>query len=309
MKKKYYRNKTAVITGAASGIGKEFAIQLTNLKVNLILSDINLAGLKNIESELDSFDTKIIFVQCDVTKKEDVENLAAITLKEMNQVDFVFSNAGVYGIGPLEEFTHQQWEHMINVNIWGMIYVVSAFLPIMLEQEGGHVIVTSSIAGSMGSGMVTPYSTTKFANSGFCEALYGEYKQKGLNVSVICPFPIHTHLIKGAGFSFSSDLFEKYGNKITKEAIEAGKKYYWEEFTKKGSGFLGGFNVEKSVKRFIKKISKKKLYIFDRRYGRLIQYLRGFWPSLYKLLLKISGKRHRKLVEATYDKIIEKSGI
>ena len=170
------------------------------------------------------------------------------------------------------------WKKVIDINIWGMIYCVTAFLHRMLEQGFGHIIVTSSAAGSLGVGGMLPYCTSKFANAGFCEALYGEYKSKGIDVSIICPFPLKTNLIEDVGISVPPELLEGLSPEAIEVGIKKGKKYYWDKYNEnKGplTGFCGGFPVERSVNRFIKKIRRKKLYIYDRRYGRFLQWLRG----------------------------------
>ncbi|MHA1491664.1 MAG: SDR family NAD(P)-dependent oxidoreductase [Promethearchaeota archaeon] len=306
--KKYFNGKNAVITGAASGIGKSIAINLARLGSNLVLSDINVKGLEQVKKEIESFGVKVIAVNCDVTKQTDVKDLAETSISEMADIHFLFSNAGIFMGGPFEFFSINQWKKIINVNILGMIHAVQAFIPKMIEQEFGHVIVTSSIAGSMGSGAVLAYSTTKFANSGFCEALYGEFKGRGIDVSIICPFPIKTNLIENYEFAFPPNLFEKLDADSVEIGKKAAKRFYWNEFTKKSGpfmGFCGGFEIERAINRILKKISKKKLYVFDRRYGRFFVFWKGFWPGIYKFFLKLSGKRHVELIDQTFKEAIK----
>ncbi|TFG22306.1 MAG: SDR family oxidoreductase [Promethearchaeota archaeon] len=301
--KKFFNGKSAVITGAASGIGREFALNLAKYGCNLVISDINMEKLELLRKELEQFSIKVISVNCDVTKNSQVRNLAKISIKELEDIHFLFSNAGIATGGPFEDIAQAQWERTINVNLFGMYYVVKAFIPKLIEQSHGHIIVTASIAGSLGVGGLNPYNTSKFANAGFCESLYGEYSHKGIDVSVICPFPIRTNLIESVGFGISPEKLEGINVDVMQEALKIGKRHYWEEFTKKQgiyNGFAGGFPVERAVKRFIKKIKKKKLYIFERRYGRLMQFLQGLCPGLYRKLLKSFGKRHLELInEAT----------
>ncbi|MHA1292629.1 MAG: SDR family NAD(P)-dependent oxidoreductase [Promethearchaeota archaeon] len=307
MHKKYFRGKNAVITGSASGIGKNFALSLAKLGTNLVISDINEERLEAVRKEIENIGVKVISLKCDVSKQSDVKRLAKVSFDEMQNIYFLFSNAGVAIGGPSEYITISQWKRIININIWGTIRVVMAFIPGMIEQGFGHIITTSSIAGSLGTGGLIPYSTTKFAISGFSEALYSEYKKKGIEVSIICPFPIKTNLIETVGISFPPELIEGMNPEEMNIGIEEAKKYYWNHFCeKKGlwTGFCGGFEVERSVARFIKKISKKKLYIFDRRYGRFFQFVRGWWPNLYKAILKILGNRHTGLLEKTYEKAL-----
>jgi short-subunit dehydrogenase len=308
MREKYFRGKNAVITGAASGIGRVFAIELAKMGANLAISDINMERLEQVRNEIESIGVKVISRKCDVSKQEDVKIMSEEALSEFKEIHFLFNNVGIAMGGPFEYFSLDHWKKIIDINIWGMIYCVRAFMPRMLEQGFGHVIVTSSMAGSMGTGGMIPYCTTKFANSGFCEALYGEYKRKGINVSIICPFPLKTNLIETVGMSIPPELFGDLSPEAIEEGIKQGKKYYWDKYNEDTgplTGFIGGFTIERSVNRFIKKISRKKLYIYDRRYGRFLQWLRGQWPGLYKIILNDVGKHHFKLIDDTYEIAVE----
>ena len=304
MKKKYYKGKNAVITGAASGIGREFAIKLAQMGTNLVLSDINMERLEEVKKETEALGVKTIIMKTDVTKNAEVKDMAKTAIEEMEDIHFVFSNAGIAMGGPFETLNMIQWQRIININLYGMIHVVSAFMPKLVQQGFGHVIVTSSVAGTLGIGGLSPYNTTKFANSGFCESLYGEFAPQGIYVSIICPFPLKTNLIETVGIGIPNDLLEGLDAACFDEGIKAGKVHYWTEFTKKQSilkGFAGGFTVERSVERYLKKIRKKKLYIFERRYGRALQFVQGFWPGLYRWFLKSFGKRHINCIQETYD--------
>ncbi len=299
----YFQGKTAVITGAASGIGREFALQLVRMGTNIVLSDINMERLEETKQDLSKYPVKVVATRCDVTKEQDVKDLAEFTLANFKNIDLLFSNAGIAAGGPIEFITMPQWERIININLYGMINCVRAFIPRMLEQKSGHIIVTSSIAGSLGVGGLGPYNTTKFANSGLCESLYGEFKPRGINVSIVSPFPLKTNLIETVGIAIPPQLVENLPPDVIKDRIEAGKRYYWERFcAKKGlaSGFCGGVEVDVAVENYLRKIAQKKLYIFERWHGRFFQFIRGFWPGLYKKVLTILGKRNIRLLKEAY---------
>ncbi|HMF31975.1 MAG TPA: SDR family oxidoreductase [Candidatus Lokiarchaeia archaeon] len=311
MNVKYYRGKNAVITGAASGIGRSFALQLASLGANLVISDINSERLTQVEQEIVERGGKVVSVVCDVTDTSQLANLAKISIEAYNDIHFLFSNVGMATGGFLPLLTPKLWDNIIRLNIWGMIYTINAFLPKMVEQGFGHIIQTSSIAGSLGVGGLSPYTTTKFAEAGFCEALYGEYFSKGIDVSIVCPFPLKTNLIENVGIGFPPGFLEDFSPEVTQEAITAGKSLYWEEFTKKSgvllNGFGGGWDVDCAVKKYLEKIQKKDLYIFENRLGRLFQFLRGFSPSLYKKILRILGQRHTRLLAKTYQLATDKA--
>ncbi|OLS15375.1 MAG: KR domain protein [Promethearchaeota archaeon CR_4] len=302
--KRYFRGKNAIITGAASGIGRAFAEQLAAIGTNLVLSDINMERLEMVKQALIKYPIQVVTSLCDVTKEKDVEELAKLTVGTFKTVDFLFSNAGTAMGGHIENISMIQWQTIIQINIIGMINCVRAFLPKMLEQQSGHIIVTSSICGSIGTGGLIPYTTTKFANSGFCEALYGECKGRGINVSIVSPFPLKTNLIEEAGIIIPPGLLDGISPEIAKAAINKGKQYYWENFcARKGliSGFCGGMEVDIAVENYLRKIANKKLYIFERWHGRFFQFVRGWWPSLYKRTLLLLGNRSIKLFDKAFE--------
>jgi len=313
MKDQYFRGKNAVITGAASGIGKEIAIQLSRIGTNLVISDINEEKLEEVKKIAESHNVKVISFICDVTKRAQVSELAKKAISEFKEIHFLFSNAGIAVGGHFEDIDNNQWKRIININVWGMIYVIKAFISKLREQGFGHVVVISSISGCLGIGGLIPDSTTKFANKGFCEALYGEYHNLGIDVSLVCPFPLNTSLMDSAGIGVPPNLFDNLDAESAKKGLEEGKRLYWEKFIKKKflfEGFGGGMELEKAVGRYLKKIRKKKFYIFERRLGRLSQTINGTSIRLYKKILNIFGQRHIKLIDEineTVRKLIEKN--
>jgi NAD(P)-dependent dehydrogenase (short-subunit alcohol dehydrogenase family) len=296
-----FKNKNVVITGAASGIGRAFAIALAQRGANLLISDINLERLDKLNSLLKKKGIKVVSLKCDVSKHLDVKNLGKIAYNEFDMIDYLFSNAGIAVGGPFELLDISQWKRIFNVNVFGMIFLVREFLPKMVKQGGGHIIVTSSIAGTIGIGLLMPYSTTKFANAGFCEALYGEFRERGIKVSIICPFPLKTNLIETVGVSFPPELIVDKDSQTIKKIIDEGKRIFWKEFTREA------IDLEKAVEIYIKKIEKEKLYIFERKEGRIAQFLRGFLPNLYKKQLRKLGEDLRSIYEQAVEGALQSS--
>jgi len=303
MGNKYYDGKNAVVTGAASGIGRELAVQLVKMKANLLISDINKEGLEAVQKELEQLGGIVQSQVCDITDPGDVQRLAEKAKLQFDTIHFIFQIAGIAAGGHYEWISLKDWDRVLKINLWGPIYVVNAFLGKLLEQGFGHIILTSSIAGSFAIGGLVPYTTSKFAVAGFGEALYAEYKSKGLDVSVICPFPLKTNLIEGASIGMPDDFLEGLDLAAQKQAIELGKKYFWGEFMKKQSilkGLGGGNTVENAVRCYLKQLPKKKLYIFDRRYGRLLQVFKGLQQGIYKYFLRTKGEKCDKLIDASF---------
>jgi short-subunit dehydrogenase len=294
MDNKYFNKKNAVITGAASGIGKELAMQLGLLGTNLIISDINMERLEQVKEELEKMGVEVYAYHCNVTKRNEVNSLFEHVNTDFTDLHFLFSNAGLAVGGQFELFSRDQWRSIIDVNISGCVNMVSSFLPKMLEQGFGHVIVTSSIAGIIGVGGLIPYSTTKFANYGFCEALYGEFHSRGIDVSVICPFPLKTNLIETAQFSLDSNLMKDVPQEKLQYIVNMGKKHFWEEFTK------DALDVSEAVEIYLKKIAKKKFYVCERRLPHVIYLLKGLWPNLAKKMVLKLGIGNCELINDSY---------
>lgn len=135
-------------------------------------------------------------VVTDVRHRDEVEQLADVTFTRFGRVDLVFSNAGVSAVGPVTALTHADWTWLIDVNLWGPIHGVEAFLPKMLEQGGsrGHLIFTSSYAGMVPSGGLAPYSAAKAGVIAMAEVLHHELQPLGVGVSVVCPMVVETNI-------------------------------------------------------------------------------------------------------------------
>jgi NAD(P)-dependent dehydrogenase (short-subunit alcohol dehydrogenase family) len=195
---KDFIGKVAVITGAASGIGRGIAERSAKEGMKVVLADVNQAKLAEAESELKAIGPAVLAVQTDVSKRSDVERLAKQTLDAFGQVHLLVNNAGVGAGGSPWEATWNDWEWVMGVNLWGVIHGVKVFTPLMLAQNTEcHVVNTSSAAGLVVGGASAPYSATKHAVVALSESLYLAFqRQKALvKVSVLCPGLVHTNII------------------------------------------------------------------------------------------------------------------
>jgi NAD(P)-dependent dehydrogenase (short-subunit alcohol dehydrogenase family) len=194
---KEFKGKVAVITGAASGIGRGIAERCVNEGMKVVLADIEDANLTKAETELRSAGGTVLGVRTDVSKRSDVELLARQALDAFGQVHLLFNNAGVAGGGAPWEATWNDWEWVIGVNLWGVIHGVKVFSPLMLAQNTEcHIINTSSAAGLMVGDAFAPYSVTKHAVVALSESLYLALQQRNslVNVSVLCPGLVRTNI-------------------------------------------------------------------------------------------------------------------
>ncbi len=183
--------KTAVITGAGSGLGRELALCCAARGMNLVLGDVDEAGMAETVrlAEEKRPDTESATLKVDVSRLEDVEALAALAKNRFGGAQVLFNNAGVAVNGPIWENTPADWRWVMGVNVYGVSWGIRAFVPMMLEQGEGHVVNTASAAGwvnAPGSGV---YNASKHAVVAISETLALDLRDVNANigVSVLCP--------------------------------------------------------------------------------------------------------------------------
>ena len=191
-----FLGRTAVITGGASGIGLGMARSFAGRGMKLVLADLDEELLKAAEEEFTEAGTSVVCQVCDVSKLEDVERLAEVTMDSFGAVHVVCSNAGVGIPTSARNVKLADWEWIINVDLWGPIYAVKTFLPLIEEQGVGHINATSSMAGLISSQMMGAYNVAKHGVVALMAAVERELRAKKSNVraSVLCPGPINTNI-------------------------------------------------------------------------------------------------------------------
>ena len=191
-----FLGRTAVITGGASGIGLGMARSFAGRGMKLVLADLDEELLKAAEKEFSDAGTSVVCQVCDVSKLEDVERLAELTMDRFGAVHVVCSNAGVGIPTSARNVKLADWEWIINVDLWGPIYAVKTFLPLIEEQGIGHINATSSMAGLISSQMMGAYNVAKHGVVALMAAVERELRAKKSNVraSVLCPGPINTNI-------------------------------------------------------------------------------------------------------------------
>ncbi|HEV2136527.1 MAG TPA: SDR family NAD(P)-dependent oxidoreductase [Terracidiphilus sp.] len=194
---KEFTGKVAVITGAASGIGRAIAEKCIRLGIRIVLADVDEVGLGNAETELKSIGGEVICVKTDVSKRADVESLAREAFAAFGAVHLLFNNAGVAAGGAPWEATWHDWEWVIGVNLWGVIHGVKIFTPLMLAQNAEcHIVNTASTAGLTVGSFSAPYAVTKHAVVALSESLYLTLQKQNalVNASVLCPGLVRTNI-------------------------------------------------------------------------------------------------------------------
>jgi NAD(P)-dependent dehydrogenase (short-subunit alcohol dehydrogenase family) len=195
-----FKDKVAVITGAASGFGKELAHVGARLGMKLVLADVQMDALNAVQAELAATGASVLALRCDVRKAEEVEALAASAMAKFGAVHLLFNNAGVASGGLIWECTQADWEWVLGVNLWGVIHGVRVFTPLMLEcakrdsSYRGHIVNTASMAGLVNAPNIGLYNVSKHAVVALSESLYQDLKlvDAPISASVLCPYYVQT---------------------------------------------------------------------------------------------------------------------
>jgi NAD(P)-dependent dehydrogenase (short-subunit alcohol dehydrogenase family) len=195
---KHPQGKVAVVTGAASGIGRALAEKSVHLGMKVVLADVEANALKQAEEELRGRGADVLAVRTDVSKAEDVAALAEKAFDTYGAVHLLFNNAGVGGGTTVWESSLADWQWVLGVNLWGVIYGVHYFVPRMLAQGSeGHIVNTASSAGLIASSGLGIYKVSKHGVVTLSETLALELAYRGANIkiSVLCPEWVNTRIM------------------------------------------------------------------------------------------------------------------
>ena len=194
-----FRNKVAVVTGAASGIGRGIAERCAQEGMNVVLADIEEPALQEATESMRRSGATVLSVRTDVSKAGDVEELARKTLDAFGAVHLLFNNAGVGAGGSVWESTLADWQWVMGVNLWGVIHGIRTFVPIMLAQDTEcHIVNTASIAGLIYAPQLSSaYLVTKHAVVALSEHLQCTLAERHakIDISVLCPGWVNTAIM------------------------------------------------------------------------------------------------------------------
>jgi uncharacterized protein len=196
-----YLGKIVVITGASSGIGKESALEFAKLRASVVLVSRDQNKLEEVAKELSKYQTQILVCACDVSKKDQVNQMNKKVLEKFGTVDILVNNAGFGIYGMFDDLQAEEIESQMETNYLGMVYCTKAFLPKMLEQKSGHIVNVASVAASFGIPGMAGYCASKFAMLGFSESLYHELKGSGVGITVVSPIMVRTNFFNHNSFN------------------------------------------------------------------------------------------------------------
>ena len=203
-----FKNKVVVITGASSGIGEASAIQFAKKGANIVLVARRKEKLFVVEKKISKFNVKTLVCTCDVSQKSQVKQMTENVLDKFGRVDVLVNNAGFVIYGKINDLTIEEIESQMETNYFGMVYCIKNFLPVMLEQNFGHIVNVASVGASFSLPGIASYCATKFAMLGFSEGLKHELHGTDIGVTVVSPIMVRTNL-------FDHPSFENFTKRAT----------------------------------------------------------------------------------------------
>jgi short-subunit dehydrogenase len=199
------RGKWALVTGAASGIGRAMSLRLAQEGANLYVVDIDEAGLARVIAESRQLGVEVIGRRCDVASPREVSAAVAEVLSRCGGVDILVNNAGITYYGRTDRMSAEHWDRLMRVNLLSHIQFTRELLPSLLDRREAHVLNVCSVLGLVGMPKVTAYCTSKFAMVGFSESLRHEFGRQGLGVTALCPGFVSTNLFTNAPMEESAE--------------------------------------------------------------------------------------------------------
>jgi len=248
-----FKNKTAFITGAGSGIGLAIAKAFAAQGSHIMLADINGEAIERAAREIsESYDVEIGTIRVDTASADSVMAARDAALSRFSKVHFLINNAGVSLAGRAGQIPLKDWQWITDINLLGLVYGVEGFVPHMISHgEPCHIVNTASMAGHMASAGMAPYHATKFAAVGYSESLALELASTNIDVSVLCPTWVKSNIHNTSDKRPTADSGVVNPTKSTK-AYQAIK-----------SLVENGMEPETLAELVLKSIAAKRLYIFN----------------------------------------------
>ncbi len=259
---KSLKDKIALVTGAGSGIGRATAVELAREGCRVVLNDIEAEPLRDVEQEIVDLGRRALVSPADVSKLPQVEKMCADALAAFDRVDILVNNAGFGVGGDMQNIPLEDWDNIIGVNLLAHIYTVKLLLPQMLGHGEGHLVHVSSAAGMLSVPFLSPYCVTKHAVVGLAESLAAELSPKGIGVTLVCPSPVQTPIMRRRQRIYFSSKDDEYAAmKFMHDVVDSGMR------------------PEKLAKKIVRAIYKNQYLISTSGALKAVVIAKAFFPS------------------------------
>lgn len=195
------KDKIVVITGASSGIGKSTALEFAKKQAKLVLVARRKEKLDEIQTALTKHNVESVVYPCDVSNKLAVKQMSSQVIDKFGKIDVLVNNAGFAIYGTVSNLTIEEIESQMMTNYFGMVYCIKNFLPIMIQQNSGHIVNVASVAASFGLPGIASYCASKFAMLGFSEGLKHELRDTKVGITVVSPIMVKTEFFDHPSFA------------------------------------------------------------------------------------------------------------
>jgi butyryl-CoA dehydrogenase len=268
---KDFTGKVAIVTGAASGIGRALACQLAQRGCILVLADRNTAGLTSTQAEVAEFGHACSIHELDVSDAAQFEQLAQEVLELYGQADLLFNNAGVSLVDSVSAQSLEDFHWLMNINFWGVVHGVKAFLPLLKQSPEAHIVNVSSLFGLLSLPLQSAYNASKFAVRGYTESL--KMEMAGSNVSVSCVHPggISTDITKNA--------------KVGEKALDVPKSQLIDDFAKQAKT-----TPEQAASIILAGVMKQQRRILVGKDAWVLDKIVRLFPSSYEKVMGFEKK-------------------
>lgn len=260
-------DKVAAITGAGSGMGRALAHSLASQGCHVALSDVNQVTLDETAAGITNSAVKVTTHLVNVAQRADVEQFAADVVEQHGRVNMVFNNAGVSVTDTAEHMSYADFEWLMNINFWGVVYGTKSFLPYLHQVDDAHVINTSSIFGNIAVPTQSAYNASKFAVKGFTFALSQELADTHINVSCVQPGGVKTNIVKESRYVPSDNSAPTQAEFIAR----------FEE--------LAGLTPDQAAEQILRGVRKNRKQILVGRDARIAALLERVLPVRYMRLI------------------------
>jgi len=273
---KSFDQRIVVVTGAASGIGRSLAVQLAGMGATLAIADMNLEGMAQTRQLAEAAGARCSIHKLDVADREAFEAFARDVIAEHGEVHAVFNNAGVTLVDSVENQSYDDFNWLMNINFWGVVYGTRAFLPYLKQVDEAHIVNVSSVFGILAVPLQSAYNSSKFAVRGFTESLKMEMAGSHIHVSCVHPGGIKTAIAQNS--------------RMNETTLGAPQEQLKAEFDA-----MARTTADEAAAIIIRGLLKNKRRIMVGTDAKIMSLVTRLFPGSYERLLRLEkGVRERR---------------